>query len=78
MIRVILTGPEGIPLGPVRHPPSTLFAPAEDSRRLSFADEVGCQLAEVSYHPNLHYAPTERGPSYIPPKKVGDGCCVIS
>ena len=47
------------------------------SRRLSFADEVGCQLAEVSYHQNLHYAPADR-PSYIPPKKANAGCCVIS
>ena len=45
-------------------------------RRLSFADEHGQDLKEVSYHSNLHYSPGESDNDS--PKGDSGGCCIIS
>lgn len=51
------------------------------SRRLSFADELGGQLSDVSYHTNLHYAQVDEPARPIRSKDPDAGCecvCVIS
>lgn len=46
------------------------------SRRLSFADEHGQDLKEVTYHSNLHYSQGESDNDS--PKGDSGGCCIIS
>eukprot|EP00943_MAST-04B_sp_MAST-4B-sp1_P005372 g5372.t1 len=46
------------------------------SRRLSFADEHGQDLKEVTYHSNLHYSQGESDNDS--PKANSGGCCIIS
>ena len=46
-------------------------------RRLSFADDHGDQISEVSYHNNLHYSPV-KSPEDGNNKGGGGTCCIIS
>jgi hypothetical protein len=47
-------------------------------RRLSFADEHGNDITEVSYHNNLHYSPV-KSPDDGKSRGGGTGCgCIIS
>ena len=48
----------------------------KNQRRLSFADEHGQDLKEVSYHSNLHYSQGEGDQEQS--KNNSGGCCVIS
>ena len=45
-------------------------------RRLSFADEHGQDLKEVTYHSNLHYSQAENDTEQS--KNNSAGCCTIS
>ena len=47
--------------------------PKKKSRRLSFADEHGQDIKEVTYHSNLHYSTPED--ELKAQNKGGSGCC---
>ena len=46
------------------------------NRRLSFADEEGGNIEEVTYHDNLHYSPVRNTGSKG--NNEGSNCCVIT
>jgi hypothetical protein len=46
------------------------------NRRLSFADEEGGNIEEVTYHDNLHYSPIKS--TALGKGGGGSSCCVIS
>ena len=50
--------------------------PKKKSRRLSFADEHGQDIKEVTYHSNLHYSTPED--ELKAQNKGGSGCCIVS
>ena len=46
------------------------------NRRLSFADEEGGNIEEVTYHDNLHYSPVRNSASKG--DNGGSSCCIIA